>query len=154
MQQSFFLGHVTPYCASLYGPSPSAASYASPSHAGHAGPYGAATYSAPRALHYKVIDAWISLLIVSSSLAMLFLTSPLFPLPRRSLPPLPLTSFLTTSLLSMSPQLSLPHACPRQCLPSRLHRCPRQHTRHPQCPRLCIAHIAPLAYVSVTPMNL
>jgi hypothetical protein len=50
----------------------------------------------------RVIDAWISLLIASSFLAKLFLMSPPFLLPRRSLPLLFLTSFSTMLLLSSS----------------------------------------------------
>jgi hypothetical protein len=75
----------------------------------------------------RAIAAWTLPLSTSSFLAMLFLTSLLFPFPHRSLPLLPLTSFLTMFLLSSF--LRLPRTL--------LRRRPR---RHP----LCCPHRRPL----------
>jgi hypothetical protein len=76
----------------------------------------------------RVIAAWTLPLSASLFLAMLFLTSPLFPLPRRNLPLLILTSFLMMFLLSSFLRLS------HTTLWGRLRRHPpRRLRRHPSC---------------------
>jgi hypothetical protein len=101
----------------------------------------------------RVIAAWTLPLSASLFLAMLFLTSPLFPLPCRSLPLLLLTSFLMMFLLSLFLRLS------HTTLRGRLRRCPLHHLRRhpPRClhrrmrclRRPCIAHAAPPASMSL-----
>jgi hypothetical protein len=110
----------------------------------------------------RVIATWTLPLSESLFLAMLFLTGLLFPLPHRSLPLLPLTSFLTMFLLSSFLRLSHTilqgRLCwrPPRCLPRHpphhLRRCPlrRLHRRHPWRP--CIARAAPPASMSI-PMS-